>query len=89
MKFKRAHVFVGAAAVIILGWIVLPSLAGGQMDKNSSPISWEYMFIGDLKNGFGEVVGVSGQAMNEAGREGWEAVTVMGGSVLMKRPLSK
>lgn len=82
MKSKRALIFVGAAAVIVLGWIMLPSSAGGRRDK------WEYMFVGDIKNGFGEVLGVSEQALNEAGLEGWEAVATMGGSVLMKRSLS-
>lgn len=47
---------------------------------------WEYHILGDIKNGFGETVGTSADALNKAGAEGWEAVGVFpNAAVLLKR----
>lgn len=49
---------------------------------------WEYTILGDVRNGFNETIGTSVEALNSAGRKGWEAVTSYGnGATLLKRRL--
>lgn len=70
--------------LIVVGLLLLLPLAGCW--GSSSGEKWEYFIAGDIKNGFGETVGTSTDALNKAGAEGWEAVGVFpNAAVLMKR----
>lgn len=54
--------------------------------KSASGPNWEYQILGDVRNGFGETMGTSIEALDAAGAAGWEAIAVYGnGATLMKR----
>ena len=73
--------------LFVVGLLLLVSLTG--CGGSSSSEKWEYFIAGDIKNGFGETVGTSTDALNKAGAEGWEAVGVFpNAAVLMKRRAS-
>jgi len=72
--------------------LILGIVAGAVIALTVATVSkgqkWEYQLVGGLRNGFNETVGTTLEALDAAGKEGWEAVAVYpNGVTLVKRPL--
>lgn len=72
--------------------LILGIVAGAVIALTVATVSkgqkWEYLIVGGLKNGYNQDIGTTVEALDAAGKEGWEAVTAYpSGVTLMKRPL--
>ena len=72
--------------------MILGTVAGAVLALTVATVlkgqKWEYQIVGGVRNGFNENVGTSIEALDDAGKQGWEAVAVYpNGVTLMKRAL--
>lgn len=88
MLTKPLRLSIALALVSIAATSLLASTVPARASAGAPRPAWEYRVLGDITNLFGETVGTSVAAMNQAGLAGWEAVGIYGnGATLMKRRL--